>query len=1171
MSAPAVPADHASQASRARPSRRGGRGRGNRSRRQNQTSTNTNPSNTDGQTLVSPSQTQTQQSSGAESLVNGGGSGIGGGGDGATRQRRGGGGSGGRGRGQRPGRGAMRVGPGGRTFEGRLTRPGGVTEETGDRVGAGGSTEEAGDGNDQGLRADAPAFVPGQTPRGPMKDNQSKGKSKPKTKSNPPPQPPQPAKVTTKSVAPDIGTRIHEDILHNLYECPICTSELGKRSRVWSCGLCWTVFHLSCIKKWSKNEGSAAQNAARRQQQEATGEVSIPRAWRCPGCNLAQEAFPSSYTCWCEKEVDPRPLPGLPPHSCGQTCSRPRKGCPHPCDSICHAGPCAPCTAMGPTQDCFCGRNSSTKRCQDTDYENGWSCGEICGDLLPCGEHFCSRPCHEGLCGACDVKVESQCYCGSVQTEMLCSARDEEMDSELQLHDGLVESWTGCFSCGESCSRPFDCGVHFCQKSCHPQDAHPAHCPRSPDVVLNCPCGKTPLTEIPGYTARMSCEDPIPHCLSKCGKTMPCGHTCEKVCHTGSCGICMRPTAITCRCGRNTMTTPCPDENAQQPQCPRICKAGLHCGRHSCNERCCSGEQKALERQAIRRKLRSHLRPSDEDVEAEHICTRVCGRTLKCGRHTCPEICHKGPCNTCREAIFEEISCNCGRSILHPPLPCGTQPPSCSQPCERAKPCGHPQTHHNCHTDDERCPKCPFLTEKTCACGKRTLKNQPCWLLDVRCGQVCGELLKCGSHTCQKNCHRPGDCEDVTGPCRQPCGKRRTLCGHPCTDACHAPSPCPEKTPCAATVTVTCGCGRLRQNRRCNAAKAVASKGHVQQQPQRSSALSPLTCDEECSRLERNRSLASALGVDINPATTVSNATAGDTLPYSTETLSMYIELSSSAPLSTLQTYESTLHSLATSTTNRSVRFQPAKPALRAFTHSLANDWGFVTESFDPEPHRHVFVLKPGSWTAPIHGISNASGAIGIGGMGVGECVKLRERQRLKERETQRVAAIEAKAARDAAAAASSQQTDAADGWAQVASSRRSTADYSGSSTPVLSASSSRVALTPLASRGSMYAALAGGAGGGAADDAAPKKERLVLRSGVGSAKQLKSQSQSPRPAQMPVVDNWEEEEDKEEAEEAEAEAERQETQQAARPDSPDSPDSPDHTSQDETVAGMQV
>lgn len=1012
----------------------------------------------------------------------------GGGGGGRRRHGRGGGDAG-----QVP----RRVGIGGRTFEGRLTRPEGDAEDAEDAD------------NNEGLRADAPTFVPGAPTNGEgpstPRDHESKGKSK--AKSNPPP--PRP-KVTTKSVAPDIATRIHEDILHNLYECPICTSELGRRSRVWSCGLCWTVFHLSCVKKWSKNEGSAAQDAVRRQQEESTGETNTPRAWRCPGCNLAQEVFPSSYSCWCEKEVDPRSLPGLPPHSCGQTCSRARKGCPHPCDSICHAGPCAPCTAMGPTQDCFCGMNSSTKRCQDTDYKKGWSCGEICGDLLPCGEHTCSRPCHEGLCGACDVKVEARCYCGDVQTEMLCSARDEEMESEkLRDDSGEVESWEGCFSCGELCNRPFDCGVHFCQKSCHPQDSQPAHCPTSPDVVLDCPCGKTPLTEIPGYSPRTTCEDPIPHCREACGKPLPCGHPCEKLCHTGPCGACMLRVPVSCRCGRNTMTTVCHQGTVEQPQCFRQCKAGLHCGRHSCAERCCPGEQKALERQAMRRKLRSHLRPSDEDVEAEHICTRVCGRTLKCERHTCPEICHKGPCNTCREAIFEEIPCNCGRSILHPPLPCGMQPPSCSFPCERSKPCGHPQTQHNCHTDDENCPKCPFLTEKMCLCGKRTMKNQPCWLVDVRCGQICNEPLKCGSHSCKKNCHRPDDCEDSTRPCQQACGKRKTLCGHACTDACHAPFACPEKTPCSATVTVTCGCGRLRQERRCNAAKAVASKGQVQQ-PQRLPALTPLTCDEECSRLERNRSLASALGVEINQSTTL----AENALPYSSETLDMYIQLSSSAPLATLQTYESTLHSLAVSIspTNRSVRFQPAKPSLRAFTHSLATDWGFATESFDPEPHRHVFVLKPASWNPPVFGLGNGS-VIGIGGMSVGECVKLRERQRMKEREAQRVAAAEAKASREAAKAQAQGSVDGG-GWAQVAASRKSNAGGSPST------------LTPKTTFSSgSYAALAGG-DFGASVGAGAKKERLVLRSGVGTGKQLQSK------VQEPVADSWEEEEEKEEEQE---------------------------------------
>lgn len=995
-----------------------------------------------------------------------------------------------------------------RGFAARLTRP---DQESADQ---GPSVAVEGDG-DANLRADAPDFVPGMsvsttqtqhTP--PTTSAKGKGKARPKA-------PPKPQKVTTKSTADEIATRIHEDIAHNLYECPICTSELGRRSKVWACELCWTVFHLSCIKKWSTNEGAAA--AQNRQAQN--GETSsAPKAWRCPGCNLSHEHFPSTYTCWCEKEVDPRPLPGLPPHSCGQTCSRPRKGCPHPCDATCHAGPCAPCTAMGPTQDCFCGRNSSTKRCQDTDYERGWSCGEICGDLLPCGEHTCPLPCHEGLCGACEAKIEARCYCGKVQTEMLCSSKEEEMDSTIVRDDGTEEAWTGCFGCNDICDRPFDCGLHSCKKPCHPQDSRPAHCPKSPDTVTRCPCGKTKLTDIAGFTSRTSCEDPIPNCLEPCGKMLRCGHSCDQICHTGPCGTCTRRVPIACQCGRTSAMSICHQGDISAPQCFRQCKATLHCGRHACTERCCPGEQKAIERQALRRKLKSHLRPTDEDIEAEHICTRVCGRLLKCGRHTCPELCHKGACNTCREAIFEEISCNCGRSILYPPQPCGTKPPSCSFPCARPKPCGHPQTAHNCHTNEESCPKCPFLTERECLCGKRVMKNVPCWLTDTRCGQICGALLKCGSHYCKKDCHRPGECEDADNPCQQACGKAKTLCGHPCADQCHAPYPCPEKTACSSTLTVTCSCGRLRQDRRCGAAKAVTSKGQLQQ-PERLPSLIPLTCDDECARLERNRSLASALGVDIDKTTTVQAFTATN-LPYSTETLDQYIKLASTAPLSTLQTYETNLHSLATDTTTRSFRFQPSKSTLRAYAHSLATDWGFVTESHDPEPHRHVFVLKPLTWTPPVFGMGSGS-SIGIGGISVRECVKLRERERTKERDAQRTAVLEAKAARDAA-----KSQTGADGWAQVASrGKKSGADSSAASTR-----STTPVQTPFQGR-SIYAALASSGGKMPDSSSQSKKERLVLRSGVGAGKALRTQPS------VEVVDSWEEAEEKEElAEQAEQE-----------------------------------
>ncbi|GFG01917.1 FKBP12-associated protein 1 [Aspergillus udagawae] len=118
---------------------------------------------------------------------------------------------------------ALGGGLGGRTFEGRLSKPHRPSDE-----------DQPDDTGDLSLRADAPEFVPGAPTNGvvPTRLTSSadsttgKGKSK-----NVQPRPP---KVTTKSTAPDIATRIHEDIAHNLYECPICTSELGRRSRVWS-------------------------------------------------------------------------------------------------------------------------------------------------------------------------------------------------------------------------------------------------------------------------------------------------------------------------------------------------------------------------------------------------------------------------------------------------------------------------------------------------------------------------------------------------------------------------------------------------------------------------------------------------------------------------------------------------------------------------------------------------------------------------------------------------------------------------------------------------------------------------------------------------------------------------------------------------------------------------
>lgn len=208
--------------------------------------------------------------------------------------------------------------------------------------------------------------------------------------------------------------------------------------------------------------------------------------------------------------------------------------------------------------------------------------------------------------------------------------------------------------------------------------------------MTHCPCGKTPLTKILGKP-RAACQDLIPSCDKMCGKTLPCGqHQCDQLCHSGPCGPCTQRMDVSCRCGRTKSSTVCHQGTICIPECMKVCRAQLNCGRHEHGEHCCPGEKKAMERVAAKRKNKVAT-VSNEEFEAEHICVRVCGRDLKCGRHKCQQMCHRGPCASCPEAIFEEVSCNCGRTVLQPPQPCGTRPPECRFDCTRPRPCGHPQ------------------------------------------------------------------------------------------------------------------------------------------------------------------------------------------------------------------------------------------------------------------------------------------------------------------------------------------------------------------------------------------------------------------------------------------------------------------------------------------------
>ncbi|MCJ1371696.1 FKBP12-associated protein [Loxospora ochrophaea] len=122
---------------------------------------------------------------------------------------------------------------------------------------------------------------------------------------------------------------------------------------------------------------------------------------------------------------------------------------------------------------------------------------------------------------------------------------------------------------------------------------------------------------------------------------------------------------------------------------------------------------------------------------------------------------------------------------------------------------------------------------------------------------------------------------------------------------------------------------------KCNASKTT--EGNLQKS---------LKCDNECARLERNRKLALALNIDPE-------AHKDDHVPYSTTTLQMFQE-----SVKWAQSQEREFRVFAADSPEKRLRFKPMPPHQRAFLHALAEDFGFDSESMDPEPHRHVVAFK---------------------------------------------------------------------------------------------------------------------------------------------------------------------------------------------------------------------
>ncbi|KAJ9074037.1 FKBP12-associated protein [Entomophthora muscae] len=702
----------------------------------------------------------------------------------------------------------------------------------------------------------------------------------------------------------DLRTKLTFSLTDASYECMVCWETVKPKNFTWSCQHCWAVFHLPCVKRWS-------QSSEKNPRDLSLGPIQF--GWRCPGCQTVQIEQPSKYMCFCGKVSTPEYNKFVTPHSCSQPCQKQRgASCPHPCPEPCHPGPCPPCTAMSPPTSCYCGQNIIQGRCgEHTDI--GYSCFNKCRDLLGCGKHLCTEPCHDGTCPPCKEEEEQPCYCGQHSRVALCGSGIQESSWVLDPSTRLRVEILGYYSCHQPCKQSFDCNVHSCLQLCHSVEKEPVCCPRSPMVVNTCPCGQTLLPSIIS-SPRKVCTDDIPVCSKQCSKHLNCNHFCQESCHEGECPPCAQLVKLLCQCGATMTTVPC-SESKQDILCDRVCHQKKTCGKHKCSEICCPFSKNS-----------SNFEP--------HICFELCNKMLNCKTHFCSQLCHKGACKPCMEASFDDLSCSCGRTVRRAPIPCGAEPPECNFPCCKPRQCGHSiKLAHNCHSDTSDCPPCTALTTKLCRCGKKDVKNIPCFRQSPSCGLPCGKLLACGAHVCKEVCH-DGPCLKLHATCKSVCQKPLQGCEHPCQLACHAPSMCPAGTTCVVSVQIPCECGRRKVTKPCNGQPLLQRQ--------------PVACDKQCLIEIRNKKFAEALGIS-------------NTIPTSdvTTQYDRYIFVFiTPTQLKWVKEIEQKINSFVNDTTKTVLHFSPMRDFQRKFLHCISANYQVQSLSLDDPPNKSVQYTK---------------------------------------------------------------------------------------------------------------------------------------------------------------------------------------------------------------------
>ncbi|XP_023752902.1 NF-X1-type zinc finger protein NFXL2 [Lactuca sativa] len=225
----------------------------------------------------------------------------------------------------------------------------------------------------------------------------------------------------------------------------------------------------------------------------------------CPPCRLVcDEEYPCGHRC---KLRCHGPIP--PPNP--EFTLKPKKKKQKLQTETTPGSSCPPCPELV-WRSCL-GQHLGAEKMMVCSNKSKFSCDNYCGNLLPCGNHFCTktchalkipgsggeqcedcnlpcqrerdplcphpcpRKCHPGDCPPCKVLIKRSCHCGAMVHVFECLYYNTLSEKEQ----------TAVRSCGGPCHKKLPNCTHLCPETCHI-----GHCPSpekcSKKVIVRCGC-----------------------------------------------------------------------------------------------------------------------------------------------------------------------------------------------------------------------------------------------------------------------------------------------------------------------------------------------------------------------------------------------------------------------------------------------------------------------------------------------------------------------------------------------------------------------------------------------------------------------------------------------------------------------------------------------------------